>query len=116
MATGDGTVKDYARAIMENPGEHYFSEIAMDIDGKKVTMESIITFIDDRACGRMYSPTRINPSDKDIISVALENGIDCRPPIKLSAKNKQMLHWAREEGVTTRGANIIRFARALLGE
>jgi hypothetical protein len=46
--------------------------------------------------------TRINPSDKDIINVALENGIDCRPPR------------AREEGITPRGANIIRFARALL--
>lgn len=62
IRSGLGTVKDFARAILE--GDGYWGEMQVLVDGKKVNMELIITYVDGKKCGDQYIPSSSLPKWK----------------------------------------------------
>ena len=55
--TGNCTIKELAMEII-NAGENcgYWAELTMDIDGKKVNIEAVVTFVDGKPCGQQFTP------------------------------------------------------------
>jgi hypothetical protein len=65
---GLGTVKDFVRAILEQtPSEfsqasdiHYRGTMAMNVDGRKVIMEAVVTMVDGVKCGEGWATSALD--------------------------------------------------------
>lgn len=52
-----GTVRDFARVILES-GAPYVCELSFMLDGKKVNIEVVVTYIDGKPCGSQWKPKK----------------------------------------------------------
>ena len=54
--TGMGTVQDLAREILKaGASGHYWMELWMDIDGKRVNLEAVVTMVDEEPKGKQLN-------------------------------------------------------------